>query len=74
LNPRVDALFNQARAVTAVPDRQRLYHEATRLWLADRPHLVLYHHRWFWAMRADLQGFEPAPDGIIRLAGLRIQR
>ena len=74
VNPQVDALFNQARAVTAVPERQRLYREATRLWLADRPMLILYHHRWFWAMRADLQGFEPAPDGIIRLAGLRFVR
>jgi peptide/nickel transport system substrate-binding protein len=42
--------------------------------MAERPHLMLYHHRWFWAMRADLQGFEPSPDGIIRLAGLRITR
>jgi peptide/nickel transport system substrate-binding protein len=74
VNPRVDALFAQARAVTAVPERQCLYREATRIWLADRPHLILYHHRWFWAMRAELQGFEPAPDGIIRLAGLRMAR
>ncbi|MGG5820473.1 ABC transporter substrate-binding protein [Falsiroseomonas sp. HW251] len=74
LNPQLDRLFEQARAVTAVPERQRLYREATRIWLADRPMLILYHHRWFWAMRADLQGFESAPDGIIRLAGLRIGR
>ncbi|WP_237215115.1 ABC transporter substrate-binding protein [Falsiroseomonas oryziterrae] len=73
-NPRLDELFNRARAVTAVPERQRLYHEATRIWMADRPHLMLYHHRWFWAMRAELQGFEPSPDGIIRLAGLRLAR
>jgi peptide/nickel transport system substrate-binding protein len=73
-NPRVDALFAEARAVTETAQRQRLYREAARLWLADRPHLMLYHHRWFWAMRADMQGFEPAPDGIIRLAGLRFGR
>jgi peptide/nickel transport system substrate-binding protein len=73
-SPQLDTLLQQARAVTAVPERQRLYREATRIWLADRPHLILYHHRWFWAMRADLQGFEPAPDGIIRLAGLRLGR
>jgi peptide/nickel transport system substrate-binding protein len=73
-NPRLDALFTQARAVTATAERQRVYREAARIWLADRPHLMLYHHRWFWAMRADLQGFEPSPDGIIRLAGLRPAR
>jgi peptide/nickel transport system substrate-binding protein len=73
-NPRVDALFRQARMVTATERRRRLYHDAAQIWLADRPHMMLYHHRWFWAMRADLQGFEPSPDGIIRLAGLRIGR
>ena len=73
-NPRVDALFRQARMVTATEQRRRLYHDAAQIWLADRPHIMLYHHRWFWAMRADLQGFEPSPDGIIRLAGLRIGR
>ncbi len=73
-NPRLDALFNEARAATATAQRQRLYREAAGIWLAERPHLMLYHHRWFWAMRADLQGFTPAPDGIIRLAGLRIAR
>jgi peptide/nickel transport system substrate-binding protein len=73
-NPRLDTLFAEARAVTAVPERQRLYREAARIWMADRPHLMLYHHRWFWAMRSEMQGFEPSPDGIIRLAGLRLAR
>jgi peptide/nickel transport system substrate-binding protein len=73
-NPRLDALLAEARAVTATEQRQRLYRDAARIWMADRPHLMLYHHRWFWAMRADLQGFEPSPDGIIRLAGLRLAR
>lgn len=73
-NPRVDQLFRDARLVTATAERQRLYREAARIWLADRPHLMMYHYRWFWAMRADLQRFEPSPDGIMRMAGLRIAR
>ena len=73
-NPRLDALLVEARRVTATAERQRLYREATQLWMADRPYLMLYHHRWFWAMRSELQGFQPAPDGIIRLAGLRLAR
>jgi len=72
-NRQLDTLLAQARAVTAVPERQRLYREATRLWHADRPMFVLYHYRWFWAMRADLEGFQPSPDGIIRVAGLRLR-
>ncbi|WP_372622372.1 ABC transporter substrate-binding protein [Falsiroseomonas sp.] len=73
-NPRLDTLLAQARGVTATAERQRLYREAARIWMAERPHLMLYHHRWFWAMRSDLQGFEPSPDGIIRLSGLRLQQ
>jgi peptide/nickel transport system substrate-binding protein len=73
-NPALDALLGQARAVTAVPERQRFYRDAARIWLAERPFMVLFHYRWFWAMRAELEGFEPRPDGIIRLSGLRLPR
>lgn len=73
-NPQVDALLAQARRVTDTAERQRAYRAATQLWMADRPYLILYHHRWFWAMRSELQGFQPSPDGIIRLSGLRISR
>jgi peptide/nickel transport system substrate-binding protein len=73
-NARIDALLAEARAVTAQPRRQALYRAAAQIWLAERPHLLLYHHQWFWAMRADLAGFAPNPDGIIRLSGLRIAR
>jgi peptide/nickel transport system substrate-binding protein len=73
-NARLDALFRDARAVTETAQRQRLYREAAQLWMADRPMIMLYHYRWFWAMRAELQGFEPRPDGIVRLAGLRVGR
>lgn len=73
-NPRVDALFGEARRVTDTARRQALYREAATIWMADRPHLMLYHHRWFWAMRSGVEGFEPSPDGIIRFAGLRVGR
>lgn len=73
-NPRVDALFTAARATTVQAERQRLYREAAQLWMADRPQLILYHHRWFWAMRAGVEGFRPSPDGIIRFDGLRVGR
>lgn len=73
-NPRLDALFQQARAVTDTPARQALYRQAATIWMADRPHLMLYHHTWFWAMRAGTEGFVPSPDGIIRFAGLRLPR
>ncbi|MGG5811424.1 ABC transporter substrate-binding protein [Falsiroseomonas sp. CW058] len=70
-NPRLDALFAEARAVTDTARRQALYRQAAQIWLAERPHLMLYHHRWFWAMRTGVEGFQPSPDGIIRFAGLK---
>lgn len=73
-NPQVDALFAQARAVTETAARQPLYRQAAELWMADRPYLMLYHYRWFWAMRRGVEGFMPNPDGIIRFAGLRLPR
>lgn len=73
-NPRIDALFSAARQVTDTARRQALYREAATIWMADRPHLMLYHHRWFWAMRSGVEGFVPSPDGIIRFAGLRVGR
>jgi peptide/nickel transport system substrate-binding protein len=73
-NPRLDALLAQARAVTATPARQALYRQAASIWMSERPHMMLFHYRWFWAMRAGMEGFEPSPDGIIRFAGLRLPR
>jgi peptide/nickel transport system substrate-binding protein len=71
-NPRVDDAFAAARRSTRLEERRSLYRQAAERWLADRPHLILYHHRWFWAMRAGVEGFQPSPDGIIRFAGLRV--
>ncbi|MCC7284034.1 MAG: ABC transporter substrate-binding protein [Acetobacteraceae bacterium] len=71
-NPAVDAALAAGRGVTAVAERQRHYHAAVAQILADRPHLILYHHRWFWGLRAGVSGFEPNPDGIIRWAGIRL--
>ena len=53
-------------------ERQRLYRQASAIYLAERPHLVLYHYRLFWGMTDRLSGFRPHPDGIIRLQGLRL--
>ena len=71
-NARVDDAFAAARRSTRLEQRRSLYRQAAERWLADRPHLILYHHRWFWAMRAGVEGFQPSPDGIIRFAGLRV--
>lgn len=71
-DPETDRALAAGRAVTDPAARRQHYRAAVGRILADRPHLVLYHYRWFWAMQAGLTGFEPSPDGIIRWAGLRL--
>ena len=71
-NPVVDAALAAGRSATDTAVRQRHYRTAVTQILADRPHLILYHHRWFWGLRAGISGFEPSPDGIIRWAGIRL--
>ncbi|WP_376092287.1 ABC transporter substrate-binding protein [Roseomonas sp. CCTCC AB2023176] len=73
-NPVVDAAFVAARRTTDPAQRRAAYHQAAEQWLRDRPLLILWHYRWFWGMRAGIEGFEPSPDGLIRFAGLRLSR
>jgi peptide/nickel transport system substrate-binding protein len=67
----VDGALAAARQSTDTATRRSQYRLAAETWMADRPHLFLYHHRWFWALRAGVEGFAPSPDGIICFAGLR---
>ncbi|WP_198372980.1 ABC transporter substrate-binding protein [Roseomonas rosulenta] len=71
-NAEVDAALAAGRRSTDPATRRAQYRIAAERWMADRPHLILYHHRWFWALRAGIEGFQPSPDGIIRFAGVRL--
>jgi peptide/nickel transport system substrate-binding protein len=73
-NPKLDDLLARARAVTDVAARQALYREAASVWMEDRPHLVLYHHKNLFAARAAVTGFANHPDGLIRLQDVRVGR
>jgi peptide/nickel transport system substrate-binding protein len=71
-NPQFDAILSAARAVTDVPKRQALYRDLTDVYLADRPHIVLYHLKWIYGLSDKVSGFTPAPDGLIRLQGVSV--
>ena len=73
-SPVVDAALAAARRSTDQATRRAQYRVAAEAWMADRPHLFLYHQRWFWGLRAGVEGFQPSPDGIIRFGGLRVGR
>ncbi len=73
-NGEMDRLLAAARMTNDPAQRRPLYAQLAARYLEDRPHLILYHHRWFWGLRAGVAGFVPNPDGIIRFAGLRLPR
>ena len=71
-NPKFDDLLARARGVTDVAQRQALYKQLVDVYLADRPHIVLYHAKWLWALSDKVSGFAPTPDGLIRPQGMAI--
>jgi len=73
-NPEFDALLDRARQSTDMAARQALYRQASAIYLTDRPHLFLYHYKLFWGMNDKVAGFQPHPDGLIRLQGVSLTR
>jgi peptide/nickel transport system substrate-binding protein len=71
-NPKFDDLLARARGVTDVAQRLALYRQLVDVYLADRPHIVLYHAKWLWALSDKVSGFTPTPDGMIRPQGMMI--
>lgn len=69
-DPKLDDLLQRARSTTDISLRRALYRDVMAIILAARAHLVLYHLKWHWAASAKLKGFEPYPDGLIRLRGV----
>jgi len=69
----VDRLLDQARGVLDMEGRAKLYDQAAQIYLKDRHIIYLFHRKWLFAMTSKLQGFTPNPDGLIRLAGLKLQ-
>lgn len=67
-----DALLMEARQTTDPEARKALYAEAMDIYMAALPQIVLYHYKSLWAARADLKGFVPYPDGLIRLQGVSV--
>lgn len=68
----MDALLNEARSALDPAKRRTLYAQAVRKAAQDLPWIHLYHPQWIWATAAQLSGFRPHPDGLIRLEGIRI--
>jgi peptide/nickel transport system substrate-binding protein len=66
-NPQVDKLLTEARLVTDQEERKKMYTEATKQVLEDRPLIYLYHPVNYLAMAPDVVGVEYYADGLPRL-------
>lgn len=63
--------LSDASKVSDVAKRTELYTLAADTWMQDLPVIYLYHHKRFFGLDADLDGFVAVPDGIIRVKGLQ---
>jgi len=73
-NPREawDALLDEARVHTDVAKRRELY---ARVWAQERqdlPLVYLWNPKNIVGMKKGLNGFQQVPDGLIRLAGMKM--
>ncbi|TMM54165.1 ABC transporter substrate-binding protein [Sulfitobacter sabulilitoris] len=73
-NPQVDELLNAARTSNDTAERKAKYDAARDILAVDMPIVYLYHQTWIWALDADIAGFTPYPDGMIRLEGVTLEQ
>ena len=72
-NPEVDRLLEQARAESDVERRRALYRQVADISLAqDRHRIYLWHRKNVMIHSTRLTGYQPNPDGMIRLQGMRL--
>ncbi|WP_117194327.1 ABC transporter substrate-binding protein [Rhizobium terrae] len=69
-NKELDATLEKARSLGDVAARQAEYSKAIAILQKDLPIVYLYHSQWIFAHNSNITGLKPAPDGIIRLAGV----
>jgi peptide/nickel transport system substrate-binding protein len=71
-DPEFDRLLEAARSTIDPEARQKLYRQATDIYMAARPALFLHHYTWLWGVNRRVEGFVAHPDGIIRPQGLKL--
>ncbi|MBI1774355.1 MAG: ABC transporter substrate-binding protein [Proteobacteria bacterium] len=71
-NKDMDALLAKSRATNDLEQRMVVYEQIAKLENDDLPNIYLYHNAWFWAAPKRLSGFNVVPDGMIRLAGMKL--
>jgi peptide/nickel transport system substrate-binding protein len=67
-NPQLDRILERARTAGTTNARKKLYREAVRLVLDDRPLIYLDHPHTYAGISTQLQGVRMLPDTVLRVA------
>ncbi|WP_455916720.1 ABC transporter substrate-binding protein [Pantoea agglomerans] len=71
-NPQVDNWLTEARQTNDQATRQALYDKVVKQLQTDVPIAYLYFEPRIFGMNKKLQGFKAWPDGLVRLAGVKM--
>ena len=71
-NAKFDDLIQLGASFDGVAQRAPYYKQATEIFFADQPDVVIYHYSMLWGLSAKLQGFRGRPDGLWRAEGMVI--
>ena len=69
-NEEVDRLLNEARETPDPEARLPLYNQAQAILQDDLPIIYVYHQPWPFVLASNVEGFQPYPDGMLRLKGV----
>lgn len=68
----VEEALKLTRSTSNFEQRATAYEKIAKTLADDMARPYLYHPTWFWAMSPKLAGFQPVPDGMIRLNGMKM--
>jgi len=67
-----DRLLALSRTQRDPADRKKTFEQIAARVLKERPVLYVYHRNWLWAYNGKLGGVRQIPDGLLRVAGLKL--
>ncbi|MDB5816743.1 MAG: transporter substrate-binding protein [Rhizobacter sp.] len=71
-DPETDKLLAQSRELRDPAARKAVFEQIAAKVLPARQIVYLYHRNWLWAYNPKLTGIKPVPDGLLRVADLKM--
>jgi peptide/nickel transport system substrate-binding protein len=69
----VDRWIDEARQQTKIEERKAIYEKIAEKYLNEGSIIYLYHRRLVIAHTAKLEGYKQLPDGLVRVAGVKLK-